>query len=62
MKFGLFMMPLHPPSRSLADSYEKDVNLLVEADRLGYHEAWIGEHMTEMWEPAPVPECSSPRH
>jgi len=30
--------------------------LLVQADRLGYHEAWIGEHITEMWENAPVPE------
>jgi alkanesulfonate monooxygenase SsuD/methylene tetrahydromethanopterin reductase-like flavin-dependent oxidoreductase (luciferase family) len=23
---------------------------------LGYHEAWIGEHITETWENAPVPE------
>ena len=56
MEMGLFMMPLHPPRRSFADSYDRDIELLVQADRLGYHEAWIGEHITEMWENAPVPE------
>ncbi len=56
MQFGLFMMPLHPPHRSFADSYDRDLALLVAADRLGYHEAWIGEHLTERWENAPAPE------
>jgi len=56
MDFGLFMMPLHPPRRSFADSYDRDIALLVLADQLGYHEAWIGEHITETWENAPVPE------
>jgi len=31
MQFGLFMMPLHPPYRSYADSYDRDLALLVEA-------------------------------
>jgi alkanesulfonate monooxygenase SsuD/methylene tetrahydromethanopterin reductase-like flavin-dependent oxidoreductase (luciferase family) len=56
MNLGLFMMPLHPPRRSFADSYDRDIELIVQADRLGYHEAWIGEHITETWENAPVPE------
>src|SRR5467141_2213787 len=56
MQFGLFMMPLHPPYRSYADSYDRDLALLVEADRLGFHEAWIGEHLTERWENAPCPD------
>ena len=56
MNFGLFMMPLHPPRRSYADSYDRDIELLVQADELGYPEAWIGEHVTETWETAPVPE------
>ena len=29
MNFGLFMMPLHPPRRSFADSYDRDTTLLV---------------------------------
>ena len=56
MNFGLFMMPLHPPRRSFADSYDRDIELIVQADCLGVHEAWIGEHITETWENAPVPE------
>ena len=56
MEFGLFMMPLHPPNRSYSDSYDRDLELLVLADSLGYHEAWIGEHVTETWENAPAPE------
>ena len=56
MHFGLFMMPLHPPHRALAEGYARDVDQLVLADRLGFHEAWVGEHLTERWENAPAPD------
>jgi alkanesulfonate monooxygenase SsuD/methylene tetrahydromethanopterin reductase-like flavin-dependent oxidoreductase (luciferase family) len=56
MQFGLFMMPLHPPHRAFADGYERDVAQLVLADRLGFREAWVGEHLTERWENAPAPD------
>jgi hypothetical protein len=29
MDFGLFMMPLHPPRRSFADAYDRDIALIV---------------------------------
>lgn len=56
MHFGLFMMPLHPPHRALADGYARDVAQIVLADRLGFREAWVGEHLTERWENAPAPD------
>jgi len=56
MQFGLFMMPLHPPHRAYADGYDRDVDQIVLADRLGMSEAWIGEHLTERWENAPAPD------
>ncbi len=56
MQFGLFMMPLHPPHRAFADAYDRDVDQIVLADRLGFHEAWVGEHLTERWENAPAPD------
>jgi len=56
MQFGLFMMPLHPPHRGFADSYDRDVAQIVLADQLGFREAWIGEHLTERWENAPAPD------
>ena len=56
MQFGLFMMPLHPPHRAFADAYDRDIDQLVLADRLGFREAWVGEHITERWENAPAPD------
>jgi alkanesulfonate monooxygenase SsuD/methylene tetrahydromethanopterin reductase-like flavin-dependent oxidoreductase (luciferase family) len=56
MQFGLFMMPLHPPERSFTESYDRDLAQILLADRLGYHEVWIGEHLTERWENAPAPD------
>lgn len=56
MQFGLFMMPLHPPYRAFADAYDRDIDQIVLADRLGFQEAWIGEHITERWENAPAPD------
>ncbi len=56
MKLGLFMMPLHPPSKPVAQCYEEDHELLVLADELGFSEAWIGEHATMAWENIPAPD------
>jgi alkanesulfonate monooxygenase SsuD/methylene tetrahydromethanopterin reductase-like flavin-dependent oxidoreductase (luciferase family) len=56
MRLGLFMMPLHPPYRPIADCYDRDIDQLVLADKLGFAEAWLGEHFTEKWENAPAPD------
>jgi alkanesulfonate monooxygenase SsuD/methylene tetrahydromethanopterin reductase-like flavin-dependent oxidoreductase (luciferase family) len=56
MQLGLFAMPSHPPRRPVWQTYEEDLELLVLADRLGYDEAWLGEHFTSTWENIPAPE------
>ena len=56
MRLGLFMMPLHPSYRAIADGYDRDIDQLVLADKLGFDEAWLGEHFTEKWENAPSPD------
>jgi alkanesulfonate monooxygenase SsuD/methylene tetrahydromethanopterin reductase-like flavin-dependent oxidoreductase (luciferase family) len=56
MKLGLFMMPLHPSFRTVSECYDRDIAQLVAADRLGFEEAWLGEHFTEKWENAPAPD------
>lgn len=56
MQLGLFMMPLHPSYRPIADCYDRDIDQLVLADKLGFAEAWLGEHFTEKWENAPAPD------
>jgi len=56
MKLGTFMMPNHPPHRSFSDGHEHDLDYLVFLDRLGFDEAWIGEHFTTLREPCPSPD------
>jgi len=56
MKYGLFMMPSHPPERDLFQAHQWDLECLCLADELGFDEAWIGEHFTSPWEPVPAPD------
>src|SRR5215212_2624145 len=56
MKLGLFTMPLHPPEVPAQEAFQRDVDLLILADRLGYEEAWIGEHYASAWESVPAPD------
>ena len=56
MNFGLFMMPIHHPEKGLPRTIKEDMNTIVTADKLGYEEAWIGEHFTILWENLPAPD------
>jgi alkanesulfonate monooxygenase SsuD/methylene tetrahydromethanopterin reductase-like flavin-dependent oxidoreductase (luciferase family) len=50
MKLGTFMMPLHPPKRQPFETYAEDREAILLADRLGYVEALVGEHVTDLAE------------
>ena len=50
MKLGTFMMPLHPPGRIATDTLAEDREAILLADRLGYCEAFVGEHVTDLSE------------
>src|SRR5690349_2010903 len=50
MKLATFMMPLHPPERSPAETLPEDREAILLADRLGYTEAYVGEHVTDLAE------------
>ncbi len=56
MKAGLFLMPSHPPERSIYEAHQWDLETIELADKLGYVEAWIGEHFAAPWEPVPSPD------
>jgi alkanesulfonate monooxygenase SsuD/methylene tetrahydromethanopterin reductase-like flavin-dependent oxidoreductase (luciferase family) len=47
LKLGFFIQPVHPPSRPYADVLREDREAVVLADRLGYSEAFIGEHLVD---------------
>ena len=50
MKLGTFMMPLHPPSRIASETLLEDREAIILADRLGFSEAYVGEHVTDLAE------------
>lgn len=56
MRVGYFTMPMHPPGSDLAQTLADDLDQLVTLDRLGFAEAWVGEHITAGWENIPCPD------
>ena len=56
MKFGIFLAPFHPPGQDPALAYERDLELIEWLDRLGYDEAFFGEHHSAGWEIIPSPD------
>ena len=47
LDLGFFIQPVHPPSRPVTRTLHEDVEAVVLADRLGYREAFIGEHLVD---------------
>ena len=50
MRLGYFSMPLHPLGRTWQDTLREDREAVVLADQLGFHDAFIGEHLTDVHE------------
>lgn len=55
MKLGLFMMPLHDPQRNYTKVLQEDREAILLAEKLGFSEAWVGEHYSAATEPIPDP-------
>jgi len=64
MDLGLFMMPLHDPRRDYTQVLQQDREAIILADRLGFAEAWVGEHVTCSSEPIadPLQFCATLIH
>jgi alkanesulfonate monooxygenase SsuD/methylene tetrahydromethanopterin reductase-like flavin-dependent oxidoreductase (luciferase family) len=50
VRLGYFSMPLHPLGRTWAETLEEDRDAVILADSLGFHDAFIGEHLTDQHE------------
>lgn len=56
MKFGIFLAPFHALGENPTLAIHRDLELVEWLDRLGYDEAWIGEHHSAGWETIASPE------
>jgi len=56
LKFGIFLAPFHPVGQNPTLALERDLDLLVHLDGLGFDEAWIGEHHSAGYEIIASPE------
>ena len=56
LKFGIFLAPFHPVGQNPTLALERDLDLIVHLDKLGFDEAWIGEHHSAGYEIIPSPE------
>src|SRR6266568_3172007 len=44
LRSGIFLAPFHPIDEDPTLALQRDLELIEHLDRLGYEEAWIGEH------------------
>jgi limonene 1,2-monooxygenase len=56
LRFGIFLAPFHPAGQNPTLAIERDLELVVRLDELGYNEAWIGEHHSAGFEIIASPE------
>jgi limonene 1,2-monooxygenase len=56
LKFGIFLAPFHPVGQNPTLALERDLDLVVHLDKLGFDEAWIGEHHSAGYEIIASPE------
>ena len=50
MRLGYFTMPVHPMERDWSDTLREDREAIIHADRLGFYDAFMGEHLTDACE------------
>ena len=56
MRNGIFLAPFHPLDQDPTEAIHRDLELIQHLDRLGYEEAWIGEHHSAGFEIIASPE------
>ena len=56
LRFGAFIAPFHPDGQNPTLALDRDLELVATLDRLGFDEAWIGEHHSGGYEIIASPE------
>lgn len=56
LRNGIFLAPFHPLDEDPTLCLHRDLELIEHLDRLGYDEAWVGEHHSAGYEIIASPE------
>ena len=56
LRNGIFLAPFHPVDEDPTLCIQRDLELIEHLDRLGYDEAWVGEHHSAGFEIISSPE------
>lgn len=48
MKLRYFTMPMHPAGLAWADTLREDRETVILADKLEFHDAFNGDHLTDV--------------
>jgi limonene 1,2-monooxygenase len=56
LRFGVFLAPFHALNENPTLMFERDMQLAILLDRLGYDELWVGEHHSGGFETIAAPE------
>ncbi len=56
LRTGIFLAPFHALDENPTLAIDRDMALIEHLDRLGYHEAWVGEHHSGGFEIIACPE------
>lgn len=56
LRHGIFSAPYHPVEENPTVLLAREIEMIEWLDRLGYQEAWIGEHHSGGWEMISSPE------
>ncbi|MGH7212987.1 MAG: LLM class flavin-dependent oxidoreductase, partial [Acetobacteraceae bacterium] len=56
LRSGIFLAPFHALDENPTMALQRDRELIEHLDRLGYHEAWVGEHHSGGFEIIASPE------
>ena len=56
LRAGIFLAPFHPTDEDPTLAIRRDIDLIEHLDRIGFDEAWIGEHHSAGYEIIASPE------
>jgi alkanesulfonate monooxygenase SsuD/methylene tetrahydromethanopterin reductase-like flavin-dependent oxidoreductase (luciferase family) len=56
LQVGMFVMPIHDPTKPMAQCFDEDLELAIQCEQLGFTDFWVGEHHSSTYENIVMPE------